>query len=262
MKTIVAILLVIAGTVCARAQIPVTDFANLTNNTMNQVENMAKWVESIAQLKTQIDQLKQQVSIQGDIRQWTGDPGAAGAQLNLNALSVGNMVQQFGQTRATIISTVNSVASLDNTSQGIFRTINAANLDGQPVEHDPLTFRRYSVLDSQQDNYQQVVLDSKNREIELQEELATTLAAVKSASTDAEVRKYSVKIEALNGQLATVAAQRRDQADQVVAQKIANDARLEQERIAAAELEANDNYLANQRVSTYMGTLHVHQNQP
>ena len=63
-------------------------------------------------------------------------------------------------------------------------------------------------------------------------------------------------------QLATAATQRRDQADQVVAQKIANDARLEQERIAAAELEANDNYLANQRVSTYMGTLHVHQNQP
>jgi hypothetical protein len=177
-------------------------------------------------------------------------------------LGVGNLVQQFGQARATIVSTVNSVASLDNTSQGIFRTINVANLDGQPVEHDQLTFRRYAVLDGQQDNYQQVVLDSKTRELELQEELATTLAAVKSASTDAEVRKYSAKVEALNGQLATVAAQRRDQADQVVAQKIANDARLEQERIAAAELEANDNYLANQRVSTYMGTLHVHQNQP
>ena len=262
MKTIVAILLVIAGAAGARAQIPVTDVANLVNNEIAQVENIAKWVESIAQLKTQIDQLKQQISIQGDIRHWAGDPVAAGAHLNLNVLGMGNLVQQFGQARATIVSTVNSVASLDNTSQGIFRAINVANLDGQPVEHDQLMFRRYSVLDGQQDNYQQVVLDSKTRELELQEELATTLAAVKSASTDAEVRKYSAKIEALNGQLATVAAQRRDQADQVVAQKIANDARLEQERIAAAELEANDNYLANQRVSTYMGTLHVHQNQP
>jgi hypothetical protein len=262
MKTIIAFLLVIMGAAGARAQIPVTDVANLVNNEIDQIENMAKWVESIAQLKTQIDQLKQQVSIQSDIRQWAGDPAAAGAHLNLNVLGVGNLVQQFGQARSTIVSTVNSVASLDNTSQGIFRTINVANLDGQPVEHDQLTFRRYSVLDGQQDNYQQVVLDSKTRELELQEELATTLAAVKSASTDAEVRKYSAKIEALNGQLATVATQRRDQADQVVAQKIANDARLEQERIAAAELEANDNYLANQRVSTYMGTLHVHQNQP
>ena len=262
MKTIIAFLLVIMGAAGARAQIPVTDVANLVNNEIDQIENMAKWVESIAQLKTQIDQLKQQVSIQSDIRQWAGDPAAAGAHLNLNVLGVGNLVQQFGQARSTIVSTVNSVASLDNTSQGIFRTINVANLDGQPVEHDQLTFRRYSVLDGQQDNYQQVVLDSKTRELELQEELATTLAAVKSASSDAEVRMYSAKIEALNGQLATVAAQRRDQADQVVAQKIANDARLEQERIAAAELEANDNYLANQRVSTYMGTLHVHQNQP
>jgi hypothetical protein len=262
MKTIIAFLLVIMGAVGARAQIPVTDVANLVNNEIAQIENIAKWVESIAQLKAQIDQLKQQVSIQSDIRQWAGDPGAAGAKLNLNVLGVGNLVQQFGQARATIVSTVNSVASLDNTSQGIFRAINVANLDGQPVEHDQLMFRRYSVLDGQQDNYQQVVLDSKTRELELQEELTATLAAVKSASTDSEVRMYSAKIEALNGQLATVAAQRRDQADQVVAQKIANDARLEQERIAAAELEANDNYLANQRVSTYMGTLHVHQSQP
>jgi hypothetical protein len=262
MKTIIALLIMVVGAAGARAQIPVTDVANLVNNEVDQIENMAKWVESIAQLKTQIDQLTQQINIQSDIRKWAGDPGAAGAQLNLSVLGVSTLVQQFGQPHATIVSSVNSTASLGNTSQGIFRPIDVANIDGQQVEHDQLTFRRYSVLDGQQDNYQQVVLDSKNREIELQEELATTLAAVKSASTDAEVRMYSAKIEALNGQLATVAAQRRDQADQVVAQKIANDARMEQERMAAAELEANDNYLANQRVSTYMGALHVHQNQP
>ena len=40
-----------------RAQIPVTDVANLANNTLAHVENIAKWVESIAQLKTQINQL-------------------------------------------------------------------------------------------------------------------------------------------------------------------------------------------------------------
>ena len=91
MKTIVAILLVIAGAAGARAQIPVTDVANLVNNEIAQVENMAKWVESIAQLKTQIDQLKQQISIQGDIRRWAGDPAAAGER----SLRLGH-----GRTRA------------------------------------------------------------------------------------------------------------------------------------------------------------------
>ena len=141
------------------------------------------------------------------------------------------------------------------------RPIRGADIDGQVVEHDPLTYRRYAVLDGQRENYQQVVEDSKARELDLQEELATTLAAVKSASTDAEVRKDSAKIEAINGQLATLAAQRRDQADQVVAQKIANDARLEQERMAATELEAKDNDLANKRITTYFTSLHLRQNQ-
>lgn len=262
MKTIVAILLVIAGAVGARAQIPVTDIANLTNNTINQVENIAKWVESIAQLKTQIDQLKQQVSIQDEIRKWAGDPAAAGIQLNLNGLELANLVEQYGRARAAIVSTANNLSSLDNTGQGIYRPIRGTDIDGQVVEHDPLTYRRYAVLDGQQENYQQVVEDSKTRELDLQEELATTLAAVKSASTDAEVRKYSAKIEALNGQLATLAVQRRDQADQVVAQKIANDARLEQEGMAAAELEAKDNDLANKRITSYFTSLRLRQSQP
>jgi hypothetical protein len=43
-------------------------------------------------------------------------------------------------------------------------------------------------------------------------------------------------------------------------QKMANDSRLEEERMAAAELEARDDYLANQRVSAYMNTLKLRQN--
>ena len=262
MKTTVALLFGIAGALGARGQIPVTDVANLLNNKIAQIENIAKWTDSIAKLRTQIDQLKQQISIQNDIRQWAGDPKAAGTRLGLDLLGANDLVREFGQARATIVSTANSLSSLDNTVQGIYRPIRGADIDGQVLDHDPLIYRRYAVLDGQQENFQLVVEDSKERERELQEELAATLEDVKSASTDAEVRKYSAKIEALNGQLATLAAQRRDQADQVVAQKIANDARLEQERLAAAELETKDNDLANKRVSTYLGSLRMRRNQP
>jgi hypothetical protein len=96
----------------------------------------------------------------------------------------------------------------------------------------------------------------------LQEEIALTLQELKAATTDAEVQKLSAKLVALNGQLAQVETARRREVDEVALQKIANDARLEQERIAAAELEVRDNHLANQRVSAYMKTLKLRKSQP
>ena len=80
---------------------------------------------------------------------------------------------------------------------------------------------------------------------------------MKSAPTDAEVQKQAAKLTALNGQLSQVEAARRREVDAVALQKIANDARLEQERLAAAELAEKDDYLANQRVSAFMKTIKV-----
>jgi len=154
----------------------------------------------------------------------------------------------------------NSVASLNNTSSGTYRALQDTDLNGNSVQHDPLTYRKYSVLDAQQQNYEQVVSSTNARQQQLQQDLASTLVDLKNASTDAEVQKQSAKVNALNGQLAALGATRRDQADQVAAQKAANDSRQEEERNSAAELEAQDDYLASQRITTYMQTLTLRQN--
>jgi type IV secretion system protein VirB5 len=98
MKTLIRIvpsifLLAFALSYRAQAQIPVTDVANLTNNTVLHAENIAKWAESIAQLKTQIDQLRQQIDIQSDLRQWSGNPTEAGGKIVLNALGEQDLVR-------------------------------------------------------------------------------------------------------------------------------------------------------------------------
>ena len=67
--------LVLAGSV--RAQIPVTDIANLTANQIAHVEDIAKWAESIANLKTQVSQLGQQLNLQNDLHNWAGNPAIA-----------------------------------------------------------------------------------------------------------------------------------------------------------------------------------------
>ena len=103
----------------------------------------------------------------------------------------------------------NSVASLNNTSSGTYRALQDTDLNGNSVQHDPLTYRKYSVLDAQQQNYEQVVSSTNARQQQLQQDLASTLVDLKNASTDAEVQKQSAKVNALNGQLAALGATRR-----------------------------------------------------
>jgi len=257
-KILLVFALVVSGS-RVFAVLPVFDAASIAQQQAAHAAEIAKWVESIAHLKTQIDQLNQAINLQSDIRRWAGDPKAAAENVALNALGADKLVQEFGQARMEILSTANSLASLGNTVQGTYRAITDPGLDGQPVQFDPMLFRRFSVLDAQQQNYQEVFNDAKTREHELQADLADTLVALKNASTDAEVRKQSAKINAINGQLSVLSAARHDEADQVVAQKIANDARSEEERLAAAQLAAKDDYLANQRVTAFMQTLKFRQ---
>jgi len=257
MKTAVLFLLLASGLL---AQIPVTDVANLANNQVAQAANIAKWVESINNLRTQIDQLNRQINIQDDIRQWAGNPGRTGVMFDV--LGAGDLVRRYGQNRATILGSVGSLESLKSTASGNYRPIADLDLDGGELQRDPLAYRRYAVLDATQANAEQVAEETKTRESELQEEIARTLEDLKSSPTDAETQKLAAKLAALNGQLAQVEASRKREVDAVTLQKIANDARLEQERQAAAELAAKDDFLANRRVSAYMQKIKVRQNEP
>src|ERR1035437_8726417 len=173
MKTIILIFLLTSANIL-RAQIPVTDVANLVNNELSQVENIAKWVESIAQLKQQITQLDQQISLQTDIRKWAGDPKAAGTKLLIDSLGVTDLVREYGQAKSAIRSVTKSLDSLSNTGNGNYRAIVNADIDGNPLNRDELTYRRYSILDATQNNTEAVTTDTKIREQELQQDVVDT----------------------------------------------------------------------------------------
>jgi hypothetical protein len=260
MKTFIVTFLVLLLAAPVAAQIPVTDAANLANNRAAQSENIAKWIESIQRLREQIDALNRQINIQSDIRRWAGNPVDAGTKVVLEGLGGPELARQYGQGRRAVVGLVDSLQSLKRTADGNYREIKSVDLNGREFQRDPLIYRRYAVLDARQENTQQVIEETRDREQELQAEIAATLEDLKGAETDAEVQKLSAKLNALNGQLAQVDAARRREVDQVVLQKIANDARGEMELRANAELEARNAYLANQRISAYLKTLKVRQN--
>jgi hypothetical protein len=260
MKTYSLILVLFLAPVAVFGQYPVFDATNLVNNQLAHAEDIAKWVQSIAQLKTQIDQLNQQISLQSDIRQWQGDPVAAGAVVTLNGLGQQDLAQQYGQVKSVLLSLVNSVASLTNTSQGTYRAIPNVDLNGNPYQPDPLTYRRYSVLDAAQSNSDQVTNQASAREDVLQADIAATVIQVKNATTEAEVLKLTAQLIVLNGQLAQEEAAQLREMDQVMLQKMANDSRNDEETQSAAELSMHDDYLANQRITSFMQSIKLRQN--
>jgi hypothetical protein len=243
--------------VAAFGQIPVIDGASLAASQAAHGEDIAKWVDSIGRLKTQIDQLNQQINIQGEIRTWQGNPAEAGAKILLGGLGRQDLVQQYGQAKINLLGLVDSLGSLNHTVQGNYRTISNVDLNGGVFGRDPITYRRYSVLEALQANSDLVRDATKTRETALQGDVAATLEQLKGASTDAEAQKLNAKLTALNGQLGQVDAARRREVDEVVLQKIANDSRKEEEMQAAAELAMRDDYLANQRITAYMQTIKV-----
>lgn len=254
------ILLSLAFGVCIKSAafgsgIPVVDGANLANNTANHIATIVKWVDSIAQLKAQIQQLKEQVNIQNDIRSWTGDPAKAARSLLLDVLRESDLNREYGESRDAIARMAQSLEVLSRDDRHTYRPVDATDLDGGTVQHDEQLYRRYSVLDARQDNARLVSDETRERERELQEEIALTLLDLRSAGDDAQVQKLAGKLTVLNGQLAQLESTRRRQVDEVIMQKLANENRREAEQLAAAELQAKDDHLANKRVTAYMQTI-------
>lgn len=258
MKKIFAFLILTASTalsVFVFAGMPVIDAANLTNNQISHFATIAKWVENIAQLKAQITQLKEQVSIQGQLRNWTGNPADAAKLLSLGILSENDLMRDYGLSRNDIARATQSLDTLTRTDGNTYRSVYVPDLNGGAVAHDPLTYRRHALLDARTDNTRTVTDKTRERERELQEEIALTLSELRGGSTDAQVQKLTAKLIVLNGQLSQIETTRRRQVDEVILQKIANDNRRETEQLAAAELASKDGYIANQRVSTFMRSI-------
>src|SRR5690606_11469429 len=113
---------------------PVTDAANLANNSVLHAENIAKWVESINNLRTQIDQLNRQINIQDDIRRWSGNPVEAGAKIVLEGMGQKDLVREYGRSKRAILGLVNSLESLKRTADGSYRAISDLDLDGNELK--------------------------------------------------------------------------------------------------------------------------------
>ena len=196
----------------------------------NHVEVLRQWAQQIEGINRQIRQLEDQLSEQRRIREVLGNPTIAGAQMVLDKLTPEDFSRTYGETLRAVQRLAEAGASLKRTAEGIYGPLDERTSLGQTFARRIDSYRRFAAVDQQADNTTRVFEDTQARQAALQGELGNSVAALKSAATQAEVDKLTAKIETLNGQLAVVAAQRRDEADKLQALQIQNENQAAKER--------------------------------
>lgn len=221
----------------ALAQLAVYDPANHVVNLAIQsaqqadhLEILRQWATQLESLNRQIQQLDSQLTEQRRIRQVLGEPSVAGTGVALDHLGQPDLTRSYGETLQAVQRLANAVASLRRTAEGVFSELDDRTVLKTGFTRQEAPYRRYAAVERQADNFSSVLADTDVRETTLQADLAQTLVALRDAPTQADVDKLNVKVVALNGQLAQLAAQRRDEAEKLRAQQILNENQAAKER--------------------------------
>lgn len=196
----------------------------------NHLEVLRQWAEQLNRLNQQLRQLEEAVALQRRIRDVLGDPVQAGTELVLRDLGAEELSHTYGETLRAIQRLSDASLSLRRTAEGVYRSLDGPTSLKRGFTRDESLYRRYGAVERQADNFAHVQDETGERLAVLQSDMARTLAQLQGASTAAEVDKLNVKVSALNGQIALLVAQRRDEADKLAVQQALNANQAEKER--------------------------------
>ena len=200
----------------------------------NHVEVLRQWAEQLEKINRQIRQLEDLLATQRRIRDVLGDPAAAGSEV-MRGLGAEDFARTYGETAQAIRRLADAVNSLRSTADGIYRQLDDRTVLGRSFIRQTEPYRRFAAVNQQAEQAETVSAATEPRLAELQRELASALAALRYASTQAEVDKLSVRVNALNGQVALIGARRRDEADRLQAARILNENQADKERVDLLE---------------------------
>ncbi len=233
----------------AHAQWAVFDAAVQTQLIVGTAQEVAKYVEMINNQVTQIRMLTDQINEFKHYEGLFGDPKAvvvatAGPLVaELRRTELGTSMQAVMRAADGAEALAYNAAGLYQSIGGVFRTPG-----GQTVARHTNEFRQFAAINRAAANFLAVSTNAAARRIELKQQIATTIDALKAAKTDAEVQKLSATLTGLSAALSG--------AEQEIAQAFAiamvqdienrNDERKQSQAVheqrSAAFVEAVGNY--------------------
>ena len=230
-----------------------TDLAQQVLQEANQQTQIANELEQIAQLYEQIDQLTTQIAQVDDYLDRFGDPETITELAGLDGL-----LDQLGEaTDALDISErmgdIAGAGIFEFDGGGIFKEISPdIAIDGEVFARDAVRYKPEDAIKETVEQFREKKLEVIERRDLAREEIASTVEALKEATTDSEVKKLTGVLLGQQTELQAIGRELDIAASENAARELENASQRRAEAKARTEAEVRKFEVANRRdVATY-----------
>lgn len=169
---------------------------------MGTAQEIAKYAEMINNQISQIQKLTEQINEFKHYKSLFGDPKA------VVVAAAGPLVTdlrrtELGTSLQAVMKAADGAQALAYNAAGLYQTVGAVfkTPAGQTVARHTNEFRPFAAVNHAAANFHIVSTNAAARRIELKQQIAVTIDALKVATTDAEVQKLSATLTGLSAAL-------------------------------------------------------------
>lgn len=227
----------------ARAQWIVSDPGVESLTLKKNLEDSLSWAKSlqndVAQQSNQVSQIANQAQqitqMETQLRRF-GDPSALRGILNGGGPRLSTWQPGFSNIKGA----VNGASALSDTGNGLYRRITDTSPGGNTVRRDLNSYRQYDMMRQIRQQHEANSESYATQARALQDETKATMAALDSATTEVEIKKYHAKLNALQAEQQVLSDQLNKAAiDSTVQRNDMEANRLMQQKAAAEAYDAD-----------------------
>jgi DNA-binding ferritin-like protein len=220
---------------------PIHTVLNILQQVVGQVkqelqhaEDIAKYAEMIQKQVQQIQQLTTMINQNVEQLRRIGDPNTYINMLGLDTLlnEMSRLKQGLGATMADFQQTVDGIAALKETTNGLYQDISKMpDRFGKAVQYDANSFKRFGIVQDMYKSFNSEVEQTNHSLTILQQEKQSALQQLNSAVSLIEVQKLTGKLHSIESAIQDIINRTNIAAQKVLVQYAANQndqARMEQ----------------------------------
>jgi chromosome segregation ATPase len=250
MKITLLLILTALGMIQARAQYPVIDVTEISVIQNSNLQQLQQWATQLQDMNQQFNQLTQQLTQLQTLNQVIGNPAALVGKINVAPLNSIINSTGFGQTIQSIDQAANGAKALQPDAEGLYQPVSTTTPSGNTYTPNLAEFKPYAALQSAQDNLVKVVQTNEPQMQQLMTQIQALQTQAQTAPTQSEVQKVQAQLQTAQTAYDNLQGQINTAAQQVAAQKAANDSNQQKQDQANSEQFSTDMDQEVQQLST------------
>jgi predicted nucleic acid-binding Zn-ribbon protein len=250
MKTALLIVFSFLAIVQAKAQYTVIDPTSISVIQNSNIEQLQQWASQLQKMDQQFNQLNQQLTQLQTLNQNIGSPTAVAG--DINTVPLNGIINSTGvsQSLQTIDTGANGATALKQDSLGLYQPVSTTTPSGNCYTPNTTEYKPYAALQTAQDNFTTVVQTNMPQMQQLMAQIQDLQTQAKTATTESEVQKIQTQLQVAQTAYSNLQGQITTAAQQVTAQKAANDSDQQKQDQANSEKMTTDLNQEMQQLST------------